>query len=161
MKSNVDANSKSPAVVSKNAMLERARVETSVRNYKYKMEVDRRIREQNLSPEQILQEDIEKGKFPKLKASQMKLQYIYHKKAIEEQDYVRKSEIRMIMQQRGMQRMLNNLTDDEFKMFVRKLKNSEHSHLIENLQKESRVSEALWNKIKSIGESRSQSVLKP
>lgn len=60
----------------------------------------------------------------------MNLQYIYHKKVIEEHDYVRKCHLRYLTERRGMQRMLNNLTDDEFELFVNKLKDTKHAHLL-------------------------------
>ena len=52
-------------------MMERAKVETAINNYKKKYDVDYRINKLKQSPDQIFQEDIESGKFPKLKASQM------------------------------------------------------------------------------------------
>lgn len=62
-----------------------------------------------------------------------------------------------------MQRQLNMLNDDEFKMFVKKLKKSQqHSHLLKDMPRETFSTEFNSHSFtQSNNEMRSHSVLKP
>lgn len=75
--------------LSKQERKQKQAVEQSIQKYRDRIKKENKIRDEKMTPDQILEDEIEEGLHPDLKFRQLELRMMYHTNVLKEQEAIR------------------------------------------------------------------------